>query len=54
LTRSALPTATPTATMESQSSSGPSTDVQNQIIQKFSQQSGMNFEYSKLLVDFLV
>lgn len=43
-------TAQPSSTMESQSSVGPSNDAQNQMIQKFSQQSGMTFDFSKLLV----
>lgn len=35
-------------TMESQH--GPNLDIQTQMIQKFSLDSGMNIEYSKLLV----
>ena len=29
-------------------------DMQNQMVQKFSQQSGMNIKYSKLLVSILL
>ena len=36
------------AAMESQNGAVPSMDIQMQMIQKFSQQFGMNFEYSKL------
>ena len=44
-----------TQTMESQSSSVASVvDPQNQLIQKFSQQSGMNIEYSKMFVCLLL
>ncbi len=50
MTRSAPPTSSSTHTMESQTGFGSSTDVQIQMIQKFSQQSGMTIEYSKLLV----
>ncbi|CAF5075070.1 unnamed protein product, partial [Rotaria socialis] len=39
-------TAPPPAIMESQA--GPSIDIQAQMIQKFSQESGMNIEYSRL------
>ena len=56
LTRAAPPPTSSTAaaaaaattTMDSQINSGLSSDVQNQMIQKFSQQSGMTIEYSKL------
>jgi hypothetical protein len=58
MTRSAPPppttttnsTAQSSTTMESQHGLGLSSDAQNQMIQKFSQQSGMIIEYSKLLV----
>jgi len=57
MTRSAPPTTATTnstaqssTTMESQHGLGLSSDAQNQMIQKFSQQSGMIIEYSKLLV----
>jgi len=55
MTRSAPPTTTnstaqSSTTMESQHALGLSSDAQNQMIQKFSQQSGMIIEYSKLLV----
>ncbi len=43
-------TAQSSTTMESQHGLGLSSDAQNQMIQKFSQQSGMIIEYSKLLV----
>jgi len=49
MTRTAPPTnSSASVTMESQNDSAPSTDVQNQLIQKFSQESGMNIEYSRL------
>jgi len=53
MTRSAPPTnssgqPSSSQTMESQHVPGPSIDIQNQMIQKFSQQSGMNIDYSKL------
>jgi hypothetical protein len=55
MTRSAPPTnssgqPSSSQTVGSQNIPGPSMDIQNQMIQKFSQQSGMNIEYSKLLV----
>jgi len=34
--------------MESQNGTDPSIEAQNQMVQKFSQQSGMNIEFSKL------
>ena len=37
-------------TMDSQHGAGPTINAQNQMVQKFSQQSGMNIEYSKLFV----
>lgn len=43
----------PSGTMDNQNGIGTSNDLQNQMIQKFSQQSGMNFDYSKLLVVML-
>ena len=58
MNRSAPP---PTTTSSGQPSSSqtmenPSNniDMQNQMVQKFSQQSGMNIEYSKLLVSILL
>jgi hypothetical protein len=36
------------STMESQNGLALSNDAQNQMIQRFSQQSGMTFDYSKL------
>ncbi len=57
MTRSAPPTAhsstqasSLSATMDSQNGPGQSGDAQNQLIQKFSQESGMNMDYSKLFV----
>lgn len=54
LTRSAPPptssTAPSSSTMESHNGLVPTADAQNQMIQKFSQQSGMTLEYSKLFV----
>lgn len=56
MTRTAPPpppthsTAQSSTTMESQHGLGLSIDAQNQMIQKFSQQSGMTIDYSKLLV----
>jgi hypothetical protein len=41
-------------TMESQNGPGPNIDAQNQLIQRFSLDSGMNIEYSKLLVLVLI
>jgi hypothetical protein len=55
MTRTAPPTQTSSpssSAMGSQNGTGTSVDVQNQMVQKFSQQSGMNIEYSKLLVLF--
>lgn len=43
-------TAQPSSTTDSHTGGAPSTDVQNQMIQKFSEQSRMTLEYSKLLV----
>ena len=43
----------PSGTMDNQNGVGSSIDIQNQMIQKFSQQSGMNFDFSKLLVVML-
>jgi hypothetical protein len=40
----------PSATMESQNGVGPHVTTETQMIQKLSQQSGMNLEYSKLFV----
>lgn len=54
MTRTAPPTTTThstaqsSTTMESQHGLGLSIDAQNQMIQKFSQQSGMTIDYSKL------
>ena len=51
----------PTTTSSGQSSSSQTMenptnnmDMQNQMVQKFSQQSGMNIEYSKLLVSIFL
>jgi len=43
-----------TLTMDSQNGPGPSIDAQNQLTQRFSLESGMNIEYSKLLVLVLI
>jgi hypothetical protein len=51
---SAQPSSSSTLTMNSQTVSGPSIDVQNQLTQRFSLESGMNIEYSKLLVLVLI
>lgn len=54
MARSAPPptssTAQSSSTMGSQSGPELNGDIQNQMIQKFSQQSGMTLEYTKLLV----
>ncbi len=50
MARAAPPPTTSQPTMESQSGPSSSTDIQKTMIQKFSEQSGMNMEYSKLLV----
>ena len=46
------PSLSSSQTMESQNGAVPNMDIQTQMIQKFSQQSGMNFEYSKLCFYF--
>ena len=43
-------TAQPSSTMDNQTGGAPSSDLQNQMILKFSEQSRMTLEYSKLLV----
>ncbi|CAF0983370.1 unnamed protein product [Rotaria sp. Silwood1] len=53
MTRSTPPASSSTdpsssRTMESQNCPGPTIDIQTQMVQRFSQQSGMNIEYSKL------
>ncbi len=42
--------AQPSSSVTMESQNGPSVDAQHQLIQRFSQESGMNIEYSKLLV----
>jgi hypothetical protein len=62
MTRTAPPTnssaqpssSSSTLTMDSQNGPGPSIDAQNQLTQRFSLESGMNIEYSKLLVLVLI
>jgi hypothetical protein len=44
----AHPSTTSTQTTNNQNVSNANVDLQNQMIQKFSQDSGMNIEYSKL------
>jgi len=44
----ANPSTTSTQTTNNQNVSNANVDLQNQMIQKFSQDSGMNIEYSKL------
>jgi hypothetical protein len=44
----ALPSTTSTQTTNNQNISNTHIDIQNQMILKFSQDSGMNIEYSKL------
>ena len=52
MNRTAPPTGQPSSSQPvgSQNIPGPSMDVQHQMVQKFSEQSGMNIEYSKLFV----
>lgn len=42
------PSTTPAPTTTVQTNPTINVDIQNQMIQRFSQQSGMNIEYSKL------
>jgi hypothetical protein len=50
MSRPSVPTAqpTPSQTIENQNGSSTNVDIQNQMVLKFSQQSGMNIDYSKL------
>jgi hypothetical protein len=56
MNRTAPPTTSSGQPSSSQTMESPNNnmDMQNQMVQKFSQQSGMNIEYSKLLVSILL